>query len=272
MVMRRLQQTLAAFIGVGVLVLSCTAAQAGLIAYWTMNDGEGTSVSDSSGNGHAATLNGSWSTGKIGGAVSIASSSSTNGQYVDCGTASSLSPGSGDFTFSAWINGMADTSGYGWRTLFCYAPNTASEMSLSVNDGTLRGMGGSSYSPLFGQAAADTPDCTKDKWYHIALTRSGSTFKAYIDGVQYGYDGTYSGSVGTGLCLGNFYNTYEGTHRQIAMDDVAIWNQALTSDQVSQLAAGTLSPAAFATPEPGTMALAVSGLLGLLVYAWRKRQ
>ena len=47
------------------------------------------------------------------------------------------------------------------------------------------------------------------------------------------------------------------------IDDVRIYNTALSAGDVQALAS---------VPEPSVTVLLISGLLGLLAYAWRKRR
>ena len=49
-----------------------------------------------------------------------------------------------------------------------------------------------------------------------------------------------------------------------AIDGMAVFTTALTSDQIGQLATSI--------PEPSMLGLLITGLTGLLAYAWRKRR
>lgn len=52
------------------------------------------------------------------------------------------------------------------------------------------------------------------------------------------------------------------------LDEVAIFNTALTTNQVLSIYTNGIST----IPEPNTIVLLVSGMIGLLAYAWRKRK
>ncbi len=93
-----------------VLGLTTTVASAdiadGLVGYWPLDEGAGTTTSDSSGNGNDGTLNlPGWGSGKFGGALDFDGTD----DYVDCGNSSILYFGTGDFTISAWIKMPSST-------------------------------------------------------------------------------------------------------------------------------------------------------------------
>jgi len=81
-------------------------------------------------------------------------------------------------------------------------------------------------------------------WRHIILTRSGSTLTVYLDGV----DDTSSTSAATGdgtstanLWIGDgAFNSRTNFNGNIA--NIRIWNEALTSDQVTQVYQADVDP------------------------------
>jgi hypothetical protein len=134
--------------------------------------------------------------------------------------------GSGDFTIELWTKGSNSASTAGalligvlsgggatntnWG-LFKDAP-TQGYIIFYASDGTtyqISGIGG----------AATLND---GSWHHVAVTRSGSSFKVFVDGTQVGSTGTYSGSISSTarpLKLG-----YNGTAEYLNgyLDDVRI--------------------------------------------------
>ncbi len=267
------------FAVLGILLIACTATRADLVAYWNMNETSGTIVHDTSGNGINASLinnapaagSASWAAdGKIDGGVSISGANN----YIDCGTNSKLSLGTGDFTFSLWCRG-AETSQ--WRWMLNYnnyghrndPPTTPSDPeALSI--ATMGNYPRFSLGYWFTDTVAGSTPFSDTGWYHVALVRQGTTVTTYINGNQEGSSYTSSADLqihSLRLGSGPGYDAYNGT-----LDDVAIWNQALTGTQIQGIFAGTLSPASFAVPEPSCIALLSTGLLGLLAYAWRKRK
>ena len=133
----------------------------------------------------------------------------------------------------------------------------------NTND-TLRGTSPGGFFNSFPSAA------DKENWHHLALTvvPDGSQFvaKAYLDGVQ---DGSASGAfdeitelsemrIGEWTLIGEWrlYNT--------KIDEFRLYNVGMTDSQIAQLATAS------EIPEPATMALLVSALVGLAVRRNRR--
>jgi len=72
----------------------------GLVGYWNFDQGSGTTASDSSGyNNHGTIYGASWTSGKVGGALSFDGLD----DYVDCGNSETLDP-TQEATVEAWVN------------------------------------------------------------------------------------------------------------------------------------------------------------------------
>ncbi len=90
----------------GLLVL-CGSAWAvdgsGLIAHWTLDEGDGTTAYDSAGDNDGTLVNGpTWTTGQIDGALSF---DGDDGVYIEgsSGTSSPLNIYNSDITISSWV-------------------------------------------------------------------------------------------------------------------------------------------------------------------------
>lgn len=84
---------------------------------------------------------------------------------------------------------------------------------------------------------SNTPWVT-DAWKHIAVVRSGLSVRMYIDGVE-DIEFTLNGLPPTALCqmfIGRCdCGANQGEHMEGKLDDIGIWNRALTDDEVKQL-------------------------------------
>ena len=163
------------------LGLTTGSAQAdltdGLVAYWPLNEGGGTTTADASGNGNDGALNApTWDSGKFGGALSFDGVD----DFVDCGNSSTLDFGTGDFTISAWIkttdragetifgNGGDDGGGIRYRLYIEGDPG----VKILVDDNSNK------RDPEGNVAVVD------GQWHHLVGMRNGSTLRVYIDGVE----------------------------------------------------------------------------------------
>jgi hypothetical protein len=115
-------------------------------------------------------------------------------------------------------------------------------------------------------------------YHHVVLARAGggATDTAwYLDGVLQGTFQTDSGpSVDSYLTIGargwgslEGANFLDGPNADIAI--VRVYGSALTGGDVLQ---NYNADVGRFVPEPGTFALLITGFLGLLAYAWRKRK
>ncbi|NQV35015.1 MAG: discoidin domain-containing protein [Phycisphaeraceae bacterium] len=256
--MSRKPQCLASFaLMLGLITVSAAAdIGEGLVAYWPLDEGGGTVTSDASGNGSDGTLNGgpSWMAGKFGDALEFDGSD----DYVDCGNPPILDFGTSDFTLSAWIKttspggetvvakGGDDGGGIRWRL---YVDGSTIELLLD-DDSDKFDPGGSI-------------NVTDGQWRHVVGIRRGTTLRAYVDSVEdpditahsestipaaYDLSGTSQHNAYIG-CLtshgtGEIIKFYAGL-----IDDVAIWNRALTQEEIDYLwNNGSGNPASVSTP------------------------
>ncbi|MHC4682391.1 MAG: LamG-like jellyroll fold domain-containing protein [Planctomycetota bacterium] len=229
-----------------VLGLTTTVANAdiadGLVGYWPLDEGAGDTTSDRSGNGNDGALNQpGWDVGKFGSALNFDGVD----DYVDCGNPSIFDFGTSDFTVSAWIqttnrsgetifgNGGDNSGGIRYRLYVEGNPG----VKILVDDNSTK------YDPEGNIPVED------GQWHHIVGMRRGTTLRVYIDGVEdqgatshgestipatYDLSGTSQHPAYIGACTNN------ETGQRIKfwgglIDDVALWNRALTLEEINYL-------------------------------------
>ncbi len=208
-----------------------TGNLAGLVAWWALDEKEGSEAADSSGNGHNGTIEGNptWQPagGKIGGALQL----DGDGDYVDTDYDSDLAT----WTAAVWVNSPA-------------APDSSNqsgpvhrEKNLQINwnhvDDTFRGaagvcIGGTWYGASFGDLQPNT-------WYHLTATFDGKSLRAYKNGALIMANGGASGvpnAEAETLKLGRHArddSCFAGT-----IDEVRIYNYSLSEPQIKELSQG----------------------------------
>ena len=122
------------------------------------------------------------------------------GDYLSLPTNAAFDFGTGDFTVEAWvyIAGNSPLDGLN-RRIACVAftGTVASTQMLFVimGDASSTGTG-----ILFSNGPTSlniTTSISQSAWHHVAATRSGTTLRLFVDGVQVGSDTAYSGAVGS---------------------------------------------------------------------------
>jgi len=203
---------------------------AGLVGWWKFDESAGNSTVDSSGNGITGTLVNSpaWVSGKLNNALQFVRASSMK---VTLASNSALAMGSNSFTFAAWI--YADSyASWRWHGVIGAAGGGASVGIASTAAG---------YIKLTKANAADFASGTKavatGVWHHIAcvMDRSGLSLKYYLDGVAetITYSSTtFNAGAQTNL-IGSRVST--GDYFDGKIDDVRIYNRALSADDVTAL-------------------------------------
>jgi len=102
-------------------------------------------------------------------------------------------------------------------------------------------------------------------WHQLVLTLQGSSASIYIDGNLASTSAINTGGITSGGWFRWYLLPAPDYQLDAAIDDLNIWNTALSSSEVSQLY--TLESA----PEPSTYALLGIGAVGMLMVLRRKR-
>ncbi len=243
-------------VAVPAAVSEAGAAGSGLVAAYSFDDGTGTILHDTSGNAHhGATANGSWTTGRHGGALSF---NGTNAS-VDLGSLGTFYQQA--FTLEAWVQKAGSKKDVGivgtWagNGPMLWVDHLGGDYQLTLG-GNLSDYLDSGRTPAVGQ------------WEHLAATFDGVTARFYLDGAQVA-SRTVSSGVGSsdrwrlaayGATAGNFFDGL--------IDDVRIYDRALSaSEVVSDMNQAVPSPDTTPPSAPGQ--LSATGSIGEAALNWQ---
>jgi len=143
----------------------------------------------------------------------------STGDLLTIQNVTELNLGTGDFTVEGWFRPQsAGTQGAGTRFWYSKGVNTTGGMALGVTTDGIR-MRNSGQTDLTHSTTLST-----STWYHIAFTRSGTTRRIWLDGVQVAndtlsFDLTDTSNIILGSILGNNSFSYNGW-----IDEVRISN------------------------------------------------
>jgi chitodextrinase len=203
-------------------------APATLVAAYSFNEGKGTKVADASGNGNVGTIaNATWTNaGKYGKALSF---NGTNAR-VNINDANSLDL-TNAMTLEAWVRPTA-LSGYrsvilkersGGLSYSLYAANSSASPSAP---GTFVNVGGSDF-------GATTPtQLALNTWTHLAGTYDGSNLRLYINGALVSTQAVSGTMIVSGNALRIGGNSVWGEYFNGTIDEVRVYNVALTAAQI----------------------------------------
>ncbi|MFB0554129.1 MAG: LamG-like jellyroll fold domain-containing protein [Phycisphaerae bacterium] len=235
---RKLMYLISFILVLGIVLSSVSsAADPSLVGWWKFDVGSGNTAIDSSGNGFDITLhNTTWEDGVFGGAVNF------NG--VGYGDVGNFRYSDNAITVCAWV--WHDAFRIGKIERYVTVGQEVSVIRKMANgrlqfyiktDGNLRNLW--------------VPDVlTEGQWHHVAGTWDGLNQRLYIDGMEIA-------SQRPGGILGNTSNvtmSSGGEPFNGMLDEVRIYNRALTQDEIQVVMQGKEWPFAF-IPEPSVGAI-----------------
>ncbi|MFB0554050.1 MAG: LamG domain-containing protein, partial [Phycisphaerae bacterium] len=244
-----------------VLVLSIAGnVSAELVGYWKFDEGSGTIAYDSSGNGLDGTLNGDpqWVAGQLGGALDF----DGNGDFVEVPHSPLLSI-TDEITIAAWTYMRANASGE--MAIVSKGGWAANDLPYELTETP----GGVIFWQFYDDGGRDTcaPDSPPvDEWHHIAGTYDGTIFKCYIDG-ELADEWAYAGTMPENTASVNIgQRTRGGCLFNGIIDEVAIYNRALSEDEIPHIMMGIGGFGQASAPNPADGALLEDTWVNL---AWR---
>jgi len=215
-----------------------------LVGWWKLDEGEhSTTAVDWSGHDNHGTLRGDpqWVSGYDGIALELDGS----GDYVDLGNPSDWSSGTSARSMCGW--GKTDSVAGGWRWIAAYgSEGTSLAMFIGMNGTSLYGGG-------YGDDVLEADFWEVDVWHHICLTYDGTTARLYADGVNVTSEAKDWNLTLSRAHIGRQVNDLAEFWNGL-VDDVRIYNKALTLEEIKQamrgdpLLAGVPKPSNGSTP------------------------
>jgi fibronectin type 3 domain-containing protein len=228
---------------------------AGLVAAYSFDEGSGTVVHDLSGNGNNGTIqNALWSTsGKYGSALSFNGSNS----WVTIPNSSSIAL-TNRMTLEAWVDPSTVS---GWRMVIDKERIAASGLSytlLATNNSLSQSPASFVNTGGQDQSASGGARLAKSTWAFVASTYDGSTLRMYVNGQL----------VGSSVVNGNIVETSDPLHiggSQVwgewfkgLIDNIRIYNVALSQSQIQTDMVTPLAPPAAPLAAATSLAPALS--------------
>jgi hypothetical protein len=203
------------------------AVTSGLVAAYGFEEGSGTSAADASGKGHTATVAGaSWAAqGRFGKALQFDGVD----DRVSVADSNALDLAS-RFTLAAWVNPSILT---GWRTVLMKESADGLAYALYANDNAPKP---ASYARIAGEGASRTTSGPSalpvNTWTHLATTYDGATLRLFVNGAQVGSVPATGTLLQTTNALSIGGNLVWGEHFEGLIDEVRIYNRALTAAEI----------------------------------------
>ncbi len=214
------------------------------VAHWKFDECQGTAAYDSSGNGNHGTINigtsgtnttpgtcstsGAWADGASGKFNASLDIDSTDDKIVVAD--SSVLEFDDNISFSVWT-----TANTGWSTPI-HGNNDGlswgSSYILLIHDNTISCMFNGTSNPRSDYTSADLG--TTSQWKHIVCTYDGSTARVYLNGkLVHSWNTTGNITNDSGLTMGRTASDIYPLAQKL--DDVRIYNYALSANQVKKL-------------------------------------
>ena len=224
---------------ISLLLVFSMQSSAEIVGQWLLNETGGTKAKDTSDQGNDGEITGkaSWVEGKFGKALGLDGTS----------TGLKIAPGFSltDFTAALYVNSVKEW-GVSRTELWCGSKTYGDAVLIRGDDRAAwkKGEAMLHWTDGAGWYAIGSGKLDKNKWYHLAGTFDGKTLKFYVDGKLVGQKDSKIGAGSKDTFIGchpNPTNYFQGM-----IDDVAIYNHALSEDEISKIATTGLGAGAAA--------------------------
>lgn len=149
-------------------------------------------------------------------------SGATNGDYLKV---EDLNVTKSAFSFSCWIkpNGIQEDYSAIFNT---QDNNSAFALNFLGGDNTI------GFHPTWWWSSG--LQAPANQWSHIALVSNGTSVKIYVNGVESVNNTALPSEVITKLDIGRYGRGYTNRYTNLELDEVCLWNRALTIDEIRQ--------------------------------------
>ena len=220
-------------LGTNLTLMPIDYGDSSLVGYWKFDEGSGTNVSDSSGNGNTGTWQGTlgsqWTTGKVG---SGAGNFNGTSNYISISNQNGFASGDNHSSAFAWIKTSLTSS----EVVHWYGVYANTEVrSLIIN---YPSAGQVSFVTIQNDVSI-TPAVNVDDntWHYIGYVYNGNkSVTFYVDGVSYSAStaGALNTTIGGSHIIGRDGNSNVAYFNGL-IDDVRIYNRALSAAEISAM-------------------------------------
>jgi hypothetical protein len=237
----------------------------GLIGWWPFNG----NANNEAGNGLDGTIYGSTLTSDRFGVSNKAYSFDGIDDYIDFGDSSIIDFGNSDFTVCFWVNRQTSNGPFDYDNSFAFGKWDHGDATLGENEfGTAISYDDSSgfnkfqfatnigTNPISVCRSNDT--VSLNNWYFLLAQRNGDSITTFVNGIIQNTIFIGSGvlnNAGRTLLMGTYY-PFNPLHQtpwnftNALFDDAAIWNRALTQQEITDLFNSGTSGISTLTGEP----------------------
>ena len=225
----------------------------GLVGWWPFNG----NANDESGNGLNGNVTGALLTvdrnSQVNKAFDFDFASASFGQqndeiYIPYNSQLNVN----NITVSVWLNPRS----YFWtgdaanpnsvilnRFQYTYSTPSGGAWGISFNQSSITASIVGPTGTTGGASAVSNTPLTLNNWHHLVMTYNGANIKLYVDGILSATQShtaamNIAGNSGISIGESNQANGYWG-HTDGKLDDIAIWNRALTQAEITTLYNGT---------------------------------